>query len=316
LLSDETRHVIEVINYVFLSSSLALFGIVGNIVTIAVLVRQGLDKTANITFMGLAVSDLCGLIALQWYILCFNPLFVNSGVPMVPSEVQHLTGGFVKACFTRITCWITVFITAERCLCVVTPFKAGRLITTRRVTFIVCSIYIIMMASLLPEYCTMYIGWKFYADKNQTLLGLVVRKENDQVSGLTFLLYAVYILVSFLFEIVLTALLVIELKRKTKWRTGSTSDKEQSDAMSSRDQKAVRMVVVIAIVLIVCFTPSVVLSAAGFLVPGFGVVGKYTNLFFATWSFGFLFDSFNSSVTVILYYTMSSKYRDTFHELL
>lgn len=235
---------------------------------------------------------------------------------MVPSEVQHLTGGFPHACFARITCWITVFITAERCLCITTPLKIKQIITPRRSTLIICSIYILMIASLMPEYATMYIGWKFYDNKNQTLLGLITTEDNKKVSGLTFLLYAVYIVVSFFAVIVFTTVLVVKLKHKTQWRKESTFDAKQSDTISSRDQKTINMVIVIASVLIVCFTPSVLLSAAGFIEHDFFVVGKYSNLFFATWSFGFVFDSFNSSVTIILYYNMSSKYRRTLRAML
>lgn len=162
----------------------------------------------------------------------------------------------------------------------------------------------------------MYIDWKFYPDKNRSLLGLVPTTNYDKLSGLTFLLYAAYILVSFSALIIFTIILIITLRRKTKWRKESIHEIKQSDTLSSRDQKTVNIVIVIAIVLIVCYTPSVVLNVVVYTVPGFSVVGRYSNIFFVTWSFGFAMDAFNSSVSMVLYFKMSSKYRTTVRELL
>ncbi|KAH9514457.1 hypothetical protein Btru_025308 [Bulinus truncatus] len=231
LIDDGAKHIYELVNYVIFCNIFSVFGVFSNMANIIVFYRQGLNSTVNISFTGLAVSDLCSLVTLLWFNVCVNPLFVNSGVPMSPSEVQHLTGGFPHACFARITCWITVYVTGERCLCVILPLKVRRIITTRRATSIIVGIYVLMIASLLPEYTTMHIGWKDYPEKNRSLLGLIRTKDNEKVSGLTFLLYAVYILV----------------------------------------------------------------SAAGFIVPVFFVVGQYANIFFVTWSFAFMLDSLNSS---------------------
>ncbi|KAK0056194.1 growth hormone secretagogue receptor type 1 [Biomphalaria pfeifferi] len=316
LLSDGVKQIYELVNYLVFCNIFSVFGIFSNIINILVFCRQGLNSTVNISFTGVAVSDLCSLVTLLWFNVCVNPLFVNSDVPMAPSEVQHLTGGFPHACFARITCWITVYITAERCLCIVSPLKIKQIITTKRATSIIVGIYIIMIASLLPEYTTMYIGWRQYSEKNRSIIGLIRTKENDKVSGLTFLLYAIYILVSFFAVIFFTTILVVKLKQKTKWREESTFDDKQSNTISNRDKKTIRMVIMIAAVLIVCYLPSVLLSAAGFIVPGFFVVGQYSNVFFVTWSFAFVLDSINSSVNIILYYTMSSKYRQTLHEMM
>ncbi|KAK0056196.1 growth hormone secretagogue receptor type 1 [Biomphalaria pfeifferi] len=316
LLSDGVKQIYELVNYLVFCNIFSVFGIFSNIINIIVFCKQGLNSTVNISFTGVAVSDLCSLVTLLWFNVCVNPLFVNSDVPMAPSEVQHLTGGFPHACFARITCWITVYITAERCLCIVSPLKIKRIITNKRATSIIVGIYILIIASLLPEYTTMYIGWKEYPEMNRSLLGLIRTKENDKVSGLTFLLYAIYILVSFFAIIVFTTILVVKLKQKTKWREESTFDDKQSNTISNRDKKTVRMVIVIALVLIVCYLPSVLLCTTGFIVPGFFVVGQYSNVFFVTWSFAFVLDALNSSVNIILYYTMSSKYRQTLHEIL
>ncbi|CAL1528438.1 unnamed protein product, partial [Lymnaea stagnalis] len=315
IVSDVVRSLFELVNYVFLCNLFCVFGIVSNIINIAVFYEQGLKNTMNISFTALTISDLCSLVTLLWFNVCLNPLLLHSDVPMMPSEVQHLTGGWPHACFAMVTAWATVYITAERCLCIIAPLRVKQLVTPRRAKAALGFIYFVMIVSLLPEYTTTYMEWKFYPDTNRTLLGLVFTPDRPSVEGLTFLLYAIYIMVSFIVVILLTALLVINLKQKTKWRKESTFDHKQSDNISNRDKKTIKMVIVIAGVLIVCFTPSVIISVIVFAVPGFTVVGRYANFFFIAWSFGFLFDAINSSVNIVLYYTMSSKYRQTFHQL-
>ncbi|CAL1534772.1 unnamed protein product, partial [Lymnaea stagnalis] len=315
IVSDKARQLFELIISVFLCNLFCVFGIVTNIINIAVFYKQGLNNTVNISLTALAISELCSLVTLLWFNVCLNPLFLHSEVPMMPSEVQHLTGGWPHACFARVTAWVTVYITAERCLCIIAPLRVKQLVTPCRAKSALGFIYFVMIVSLLPEYLTMYIDWKFYPDTNRTLLGLVFTLDRPSVEGLTFLLYAILITASFIVVILLTAMLVINLKRKTKWRKESTFDNKQSDNISNRDNKTINMVIVIACVLIVCFTPSIIVIVIGFAVPGFSVVGRYANFFFIAWSFGFLFDAINSSVNIALYYTMSSKYRHTFHQL-
>ncbi|CAL1530414.1 unnamed protein product [Lymnaea stagnalis] len=315
LLSDDTRHWFELINLVVLSSALALFGIATNIINVLVFYRQGLNTTVNISFTGLAVSDLCSLVTLLWFNICENPYFAKSDVPMAASEFQHLTGGFPHACFTRITSWITTYIAAERCLCMAFPLRIKEIISPRKATAVIVTIYLWMMISLLPEYITVYIDWKWYPEVNKTLLGLKFTTDRHRVDGLSFLLYAVYMIISFFSVVVLTAILFSKLKRKIEWRHGKASSVKPSESLTRRDKKTMRMVVVIAGVLIVTFMPQVIIFTVGFIEPEFSVVGKYVNFFFMSWSFCFVFDAANSSVSIILYYTMSSKYRLTFHEI-
>ncbi|CAL1530380.1 unnamed protein product [Lymnaea stagnalis] len=265
--------------------------------------------------MGLAVSDLCSLITIEWYCLCFNPLFINSDISFVPPEIQHLSGGHPHGCFARITAWVTAYITVERCLCITFPLKVKQILTPKRTTSILCVIYVIMMLPLIPEYATAYAGWKFYPNLNKTLVGLVFTDDRKKYEGLSFLLLAVLMFISFLLVVVFTAILVAKLKQKTQWRQKSTFDSAQSDNFTKRDKGALKMVIVIASILIINFVPTVAFYTAVFIIPGFSITGPYRNVFRVSAAFAFIFDSLNSSVNIISYYTMSSKFRLTFHEL-
>ncbi|CAL1543373.1 unnamed protein product, partial [Lymnaea stagnalis] len=306
----------ELINSVILCSIVAVMGIIANVINIIVFYRQGLNSTVNITLTGLAISDLCCLITLLWYAVCASPVFKDHDVAIIPSEVQGLTAGWPRACFVRITNWITVFITAERCLCVIAPLTVKKILTPKRARTVIGFIYVFTMLPLIPEYSTAYLDWKFVEGANRTLFGLKFADYRSQFEGWTAKIYFIYIFLTYFPLIFLTGVLIYKLKQKTKWRQQSTFDATQSENISSRDRKTINMVIAIAIVFIVCSAPSVAFVTVSFFVPGFGIIGQYADVFFVGWSFGLLFEGLNASVDIVLYYVMSSRYKRYFHELL
>ncbi|XP_059178441.1 type-1 angiotensin II receptor B-like [Physella acuta] len=316
LVSESLRRLIDIVFVVVFCSVLSVFGIAANIINILVFYKQGLTSTVNIGFMALAISDLCGLLTLEWYCICFNPLFSNNPrVPFVSTEIHHLTAGLPHSCFVRITAWITVYMTAEKCLCIVSPLKIKRIITVRTTTLVLASISLVIVLALVPEYINAYFDWKFYPEFNRTVVGLVFRTDQPALNGLTFLLYSIIMITSFPSVIIFTAILVFFLRRQTKWRKRSTLHDNKTEALTQRDRVATATVMTIATVLIVTLTPSFIFFTIGFFVPGFSVTGKYRELFLTLASFVLCADAANSSVGVILYYRMSSRYRQTFHEL-
>lgn len=311
IISDRDRVIFETVNYVFVSSIICLFGITTNVMNIVVFYKQGFSNAMTISFFGLAISDLISLVMSLGVGVFVNPLLINADTNIIPQEILHLTVGLPHISSTRITSWITVFITAERCLCITLPLKIKQIITPRRTTIIVISIYIMVMSCSIHEYSTIYFDYKYYIPKNRTLLGMIYRK-GYAVEGLAYFLHSVLGLSSFVAVITFTVILVIQLKRKSKWRMKAAVDKAQTESISTRERKAMTMVVMIAIILIVCYAPGAAVSMVGLFEIEFSIIGKYANECFAFWSFGFVFDSINSSVNIFLYYYMSTKYRETF----
>ncbi|KAH9508390.1 hypothetical protein Btru_055073 [Bulinus truncatus] len=313
-LSDHDRVVIEVITYVFLCGGVSIFGIVSNVINMVIFYRQGLKTTMNISFFSLAVSDTCSLVTLFWLFICMNPLFENSDVPIISREIQYLSGGWPSFCFARITSFITSFITAERCLCIISPLKVKHIITPRRTISIITFIYIFIFISTIPEYASSYIAWKYHPGRNQTLLGLVFYDNREDVEGLGFVLNALLGTFSYILVVLFTAILVCKLRRKNNSPTKICLKPDKPVILTNR-KKAVNMVLVIAVVSIVCSTPSIFFSFVSFFEPEFSILGGYCNIFHVVWSFGFVFTGINSSVNAILYYQMSTKHKSSFHDL-
>ncbi|CAL1541310.1 unnamed protein product, partial [Lymnaea stagnalis] len=313
--SDEVRLIFQALNFAIVCQVMDIFGTATNIINIIVFLKQGFKDSVNVSLFALAVSDVGMLGTLIWHNLCFNPLFHDADLPFDSIEMQYLTGGWPHVMFTRITSWITAFITLERCLCIAMPLKIKIIFTPKRVTIIMVSIFVILIASVSPVYYANRYGMKFFPDRNKTLLGLIYTPDREQVEKVSFTINNIIVPFSaFLTILSCTIILVVKLKNKTKWRQRSAVS-GQSETMSSRDQKVTRMVVMISTLFIVCFTPICVLFIGMTVEPGLSIDGKYHNMFFVVFSFGYILETTNSALNIFIYYNMSTKYRDVFRQL-
>lgn len=312
ILTTEQAAIFILVNIVMLSFIISFLGIIGNIINLVVFLKQGFENTINICFFGLAISDTCCLVSLLWVSICMNPLVIFSGAPWVPIDFVYLTGAWPHHISGRITSYITVYVTAERCVCIIFPLKVKQIMTSTKTTVSVCLIYILNILMLCPEYVTAYLAWTFFPKYNATLLAIAHRSGKEQTSGLIFFLNSISGLVSFVSVVVLTAILAVKLKKASIWRIQAKSANISADAMSSRDQKTIKMVSLIATVLIICFTPGVVVSMVTFIEPDFDLKRKYGNTMASLWTVALVSQAVNSSINIVLYYKMSTKFRETF----
>lgn len=315
VITTEQSVIFRLVNNVVLSALIGLFGIFSNLINMIVFYKQQFTTTVNISFFALAVSDLMCLLTLEWFNLCLNPYLETSDLPFVPMEFQYLTGGWFQLVFGRITSWITVYITAERFLSVALPLKVKQIVSLRKTSVAMCAIFAINLMTLLPEFCIVYLDWKFVPERNKTLIGLVYRSFRNKADGLTYTLASISGMLSFVAVVILTALLSMKLAQQSTWHSTASANSSQLKARVVRDKKTMKLVVMIAAILIVCYTPGMITSLATVFEPEFLLVGTYKNSYFAMWSVALVTSAINSSVNIFLYYTMSTKFRETFNEL-
>uniref|UniRef100_A0A2C9KY51 G-protein coupled receptors family 1 profile domain-containing protein n=1 Tax=Biomphalaria glabrata TaxID=6526 RepID=A0A2C9KY51_BIOGL len=312
-IGDETKQLIELINGSFLSTLISVLGIIGSAINIAVFYKQGPGSSINISFALLALSELCGLLTLLWYTICGNPFVLKyEDTIFYFPEVKHLTAGFPHGCFYGVTSWITVFIMAERCLCVAFPLNVKKLITPRRTKITIFCIYLLMFLSMAPQYACKYLDWKFVPRFNRSYIGLIIIEESRQIEDVSSALFSSYMISSFLAVPTLTSTLLVLYSSSAKWRYTNADRKK---VFSSRDRSLVKIVLVEGFIFSASYSVSVLVLMMNILLPEFNYVGRMSNLFFVCFSFTFLFDAFNSSIHFVLYLKMSSNYRATLREL-
>lgn len=316
LIPDEIMPYVFTINLSIICSVVSVFGIATNIINIIVFVRQGFKETINISLLGLAISDMGSLVSLLWLGICYNPFFRYSDLPILTVDLQHFTGGWTHVIFTRITIFITAFITLERCICIVFPLKVKTILTTKRVKIIIIGIYVFLISSMIPMYCIFRFGWKFVLERNRTMIGIIYFNNQVIIQTISFHLQLIYPALAFTSVVICSAILITKFNQRLTWRNEATSNASKAKGNAEdRDKQVIKMVLSVAIVFIISFTPSLVLFISMVVLPGMNMGQENQNMFIFSYSVSFMSEAINSSVNIILYYKASSKYRKHFHEL-
>ncbi|KAI8796571.1 thyrotropin-releasing hormone receptor [Biomphalaria glabrata] len=314
-ISDFTRSIFIFVNHVILDMGFCVFGIVGNCLSITVFLKQGLRKSVNLSLFAMSVSDLIGLIFQVWHNFCMNPYLELADLPVDFFDIQILTAGCPNVAMTRITCWLTMYITAERCVSVLFPLKVGRIVTFLRRVVIIVFCFSVNLAFLMPLYAANYLTLKFYPESNKTKLGISMNENHDMFIYVLNVAHTYLSIISFVGVIMNTAILVVTLKRTAKWRKSTSLGQNKVETLTIRDKKTELLVITVATVLVVCYAPGVTCTLIEIAFPEFFFEKTLENLYHVTWSFCFLFSTINASINVIVFYNMSSKYRNTLKEI-
>uniref|UniRef100_A0A2C9KKH6 G-protein coupled receptors family 1 profile domain-containing protein n=1 Tax=Biomphalaria glabrata TaxID=6526 RepID=A0A2C9KKH6_BIOGL len=306
---------LSLVNNTVLCSLIGLMGLVANVINMLVFVRQGLNTSMNISFFSMAISDIVRILSVEWANICFNPYIEKLQVSIMFDYLFYVTGGWAVICACRITLHISLYITVERCLCIVFPLTIRKVITITRTKIVIVLIYFANVLTLIPEYMTVYLAWVYDVKTNATVVSVGFRDYGVRTKGITFMLHVVLIVIGLLCIIVMTTVLVLQLRRQRKWRMKNSSNNFSKTSLTSRDRKAAALVIAVATAVAVCYIPIVSLSLVTVFVPDFYIGGKYFLYFKESWALAFLSGIINSSSNIIIYYHMSSKFKETFLKL-
>ncbi|KAI8776191.1 psychosine receptor [Biomphalaria glabrata] len=298
------------------AETVGLFGIIGNIFNICNFSKQGIDESVTVTLVSLAVSELGALVTLQGYIMVSMPWMSVAGGDIDPSALFFIFF-YLNGYFIRVSGLITVYATFERCVSVFWPFKAKLIFTRTMAASVNLIIYIVLLLYLVPPFYVFQLEYHYSPQLNKSIFFASVRSNAE---NLLQMMYSLFILIDitipyliFLINIMCTSLIIRHLKSQAKWRKSVTrSFKKDSKEHSARKEKRVIiMLVTLSVVFVVCLLPHCVVLTVfsvleiidGDLVP-------------VTYAFTFLLETINCSVSCIIYYKMSSKYREVATKML
>ena len=299
-------------------SAICIVGVLGNIINLYVFLKMGFKDTINISFFGLTISDCGHLLTQLWINLMYVPAFKNLEMPFDPAEngFRHVTGAWPHIYFSRVSGLITAYATFARCLCIAMPLKVKQILTPRRTEIVTAFIFLMVLAMVFPVFPANPMGWRFSATKNRSVYGVRALRINGRVDSISYTLCNVCGYFSFCTTIASTSVLVNSLKTKAKWRQTAASGLSNSTASAiSRDERVIKMMVTISVVFILCYLPNTVIYMTTIAFNDFSVNGRYQNLFFIVASLTWDLEAINSSVNVLVYLKMNSKYRSIALEL-
>ncbi|KAK7005268.1 melanopsin [Biomphalaria glabrata] len=297
-----------VVNRVALTSVLGLTGSGSNVINICVFLKQGLHVTININFFILAAVDLIKSVNYLWMSVCLNPKIKTLDVPFVFDDMQYLVNSWISGNLSRVSIFVTAFMTAHRYMSVLKPLTVRRIFTPLRTSAVIILIFLLNCVTVIPLCLSYYFEYRFYPNTNRTMLGLAIRSNSEETQGMVFTIHAALFDISLLTVVIFTALLIVQINQQSRWRQ-NTMTKNQHQAISRKDKKLSKLVSLLAILQNVFFFPTVLLSVFTAIRPDFSVSGKQVNLFYAVWSFMFLFGVCGANVNIFIYYKMSTQYR-------
>ncbi|XP_076470823.1 uncharacterized protein LOC143300779 [Babylonia areolata] len=149
-LFEEVSHVI----YGFLLPSVCVFGMVGNVLNLAILTRRKLQKSfrtleqaANLCLISLAVSDLMFCVfAFPSMFLPEDDVYRSRGVLLT----YRVYGTAIINVFIMMSTWLTVAMSLERYLAICHPLRQDLYLTTRRIKIVIALTYILSFIFNIP----------------------------------------------------------------------------------------------------------------------------------------------------------------------
>lgn len=318
VLNERVADMIKLVTIPVICAVISFCGIISNIINVLVFMKLGLTDNVNISLTALAGADLGISLTLQWQSICHNPIFESSDLPFKSTEISSLTAGYPRLCLTRISSWIMAFVTLERCLCVTLPLKVKAVITTQRTSVVIVSIFVTMVASIIPFYFgSTQFTIKFDSTANKTYVGTVRIQTTSRTETVAWGIESFLTISSFLVVGILTATLVWSLNTKRRWRQSLTnetlrtpkhlpkSSNYSTTIAARRDKQVAKMVSLISLIFLVCFLPTFLNQLASIFVY------DYVKISEVFWPFSIVTEGAYASVNIVIYLKMSSNYRKT-----
>ncbi|GFO11925.1 chemosensory receptor b [Plakobranchus ocellatus] len=241
LISDEVRKTFELIIHAVISNIIAVPGVVCNIINILVYWRIGFKESITVSLFALAISDTGILIVKIWNGVCqASSIRESSDMGSFMYELSLVTGVF-KRTLAKISIWITVLITMERCACISLPLKVKRIFTPGRTVLVIASCAVLIFLSTVPIYMSVYIGYRPVHGTNRTRLGVLRTTSAESLRGMSISINLFIQFFSLVVIIVSNGLLLAALQREKRNLTAqNTNSFKMISLLSGSDQTAER----------------------------------------------------------------------------
>ncbi|GFO43609.1 chemosensory receptor a [Plakobranchus ocellatus] len=320
---------------VSISQLCSVVAIISNSLSIIVFVRLGFSEPSNISLVALAASDFACVVLSIWSNSCFLLTSMGVRLPFDATNVSYLTGSTPWAFISRTVAWITAFISFERCLCILVPLKVKKLITSKSTLTAMIIIFTFTFCPGIIAFIRHRFTWVFYPYLNATILD-VIPIDNEYIIQIDYIIVLicgfVQPLLAFFIVLMCTIFLVAQLRKLSSWRKSVTSAKSQwqhkprenpapnsppaQDRISHKEERLVRMVVAIATIFIVSYTPTCIMLLCSIIFDEFFYFGVYKRMYIVCGLVTFLAQTVSGGVNILIYYYMASKFRSALRCLL
>ncbi|KAL8589781.1 hypothetical protein ACOMHN_020784 [Nucella lapillus] len=314
-ISAHTRDLMLSVLKCYLQQIISVIGILGNALCCVVFWKQGLSDRINLLLFWLAAIDLVNLaVQLPAFLTCYTSdwVLINNVTILINAKMGriYMACGIVSGC-------LIVVMSVERCLFVVIPFKARRLLTYRSMVTAILLSYIIPFLAYLPTFLADTVRWQPDPSTNRSVAYMVPTSWFPAGNFKT--LFASYLNLigqplCFIAVVGCSIVTIIHLRQTTVKRLEMTG--KSSEEKSSSDNRLTVMLLFLCFVYAIVCLCQVCGSIIHEAVPEFFVYKTYHNSFILYFQ-GLLLtaSSLNSTINFCTYLVLSSRFRATLQEM-
>lgn len=159
LITDEQMAQIHIYTNIVFRGLISLVGVATNVINIAVFQKLGVKDSMSVGLMTLSITDFLVTFLGLAGTLCFVMDVYYPHGPIDPLAFHYIFVGWNRDIFYVISGWITTFLSVERCVCVVFPFKVKQIFTRGRSIVAMATIYLVIIAIHAPVLATQWLVW-------------------------------------------------------------------------------------------------------------------------------------------------------------
>ncbi|KAL8585795.1 hypothetical protein ACOMHN_037358 [Nucella lapillus] len=313
--SASTRDLMQKVLKCYIRQLIVFVGIPGNLLCCAVFLKQGLSDKINLLLFWLAVSDLSVLLA-QLFLMpgCYllEPLQAANWDVISNTVIVPVTWAMILTSGTLV-----MFLSVDRCLSVVLPFRAKMLLNYRLTVAAIFVSYLIPLSLCIYRLTIFTFKWKIDPSTNQTIAYTAPTSwfptGNRFVTRLSVYFSVVVKPVFLVAMIVFCDITVLHLRRASRAR-GEMGGNVTKDAKAAESRITV-MLLVICCLYVILTIPEITASITEVLVPEFQVFRKYHNSLIVYYQFIWIAACLNSAFNFFPYITLSSRFQRTLQDL-
>lgn len=323
-------------------------GLITNSLNIAVYAAIGFQDSVSVCFFSLSVCDMC-FVFLKHSINFYTAIFLV--MPSLISDilVRIQTMDFYGNMLFDISALLKTFIAVQRGWCVAFPFHVKRVFTSKRVTVvIICLCLLISACYVNNDFMKVKISYTF---DNETYLiqvytqGVIVTEKIRSTFNKTALICACEILIFISLIVIVYGVtshsnwrqsfpaekFQIEIKSRqwiTFCRLFTRNDKEVSEKTyncqitvnlhkkqkalrNNRELRAIKQVVLISIVHLICYTPVAIYQITyEHMTSGYLKLSFY-NVYLILYRILYLLGPLNAALNFFIYYIYNKKFKET-----
>ncbi|XP_071100460.1 FMRFamide peptide receptor frpr-18-like [Haliotis cracherodii] len=294
---------------------ICIFGCIGNILSLFVLIHHRMRNTTNCCLAALAVSDFLVLFHSLWY---STIIIYKSRDPVSAANLRRLTypviGAYGSVVTARITTWLTTLLSIERFVAVYCPMKA-RTICGKKHTYLgILMIYFVTIIAFLPH--ALKYRPETVTNNNRTIVILhkTILGKNHQFCAI----YGTILNILFRFVpialLIILNILIVKAIRQT-WNLRRIMSKGGNPCNMSEQNRITIMLLIVSFVFLICILPGALNSIASQIKQDYSRLGSNRNLFACISCVTYFLETVNSSINFIIYMAFSAKFCRTYQEI-